>query len=271
MGMIQFRFGPNKVYYLGIIQFIADLLKLIFKEQNYLFFLKRKAKSLLVLVFIIRIIFWNLISFNYLIYSSQNYFLVLIAIILIKIIALRLFFLVQKSVYVQIRFVRIIVQFISYDIIIISVIVFFVILLCNFSLFSVIQAQKYLPFIILNIYVFIIWTIRLLMEVLRLPFDFYESESELISGFNLELGSVMFTILFMVEYLDIIYFINLTVILFIYIRWFFPIVWLLLITILWIRTITVRYRYDKILKLIWQVLLFMLISLIIILLSIVYS
>lgn len=51
---------------------------------------------------------------------------------------------------------------------------------------------------------------------MRLPFDFYESESELISGFNLELGSLNFIILFIVEYLDIIYFINLIVLIFFY-------------------------------------------------------
>ena len=53
------------------------------------------------------------------------------------------------------------------------------------------------------------------MELLRLPFDFYERESELISGFNLELGAIKFIMLFIVEYLDIIYFINLTILIFI--------------------------------------------------------
>ena len=44
-------------------------------------------------------------------------------------------------------------------------------------------------------------------EVLRLPFDFYEGESELVTEFNLELSSFQFTILCMIEYLDIIHFI----------------------------------------------------------------
>jgi NADH:ubiquinone oxidoreductase subunit H len=54
------------------------------------------------------------------------------------------------------------------------------------------------------------------MEILRLPFDFYERESELISGFNLELRSFKFILLFIVEYLDMIYFLNLRMLIFFY-------------------------------------------------------
>ena len=57
----------------------------------------------------------------------------------------------------------------------------------------------------------------ILIEILRLPFDFYERESELISGFNLELGSLNFIILFIIEYLDIIFFVNLSCLIFFYI------------------------------------------------------
>lgn len=70
------------------------------------------------------------------------------------------------------------------------------------------------------------------MELLRLPFDFYESESELISGFNLELRSLKFILLFMVEYLDIIYFINLTILIFIFINLNELIIFMLLILFL---------------------------------------
>ena len=53
-----------------------------------------------------------------------------------------------------------------------------------------------------KVYKLDIWFLILLIELLRLPFDFYERESELISGFNLELRFLNFIILFIIEYLD---------------------------------------------------------------------
>lgn len=70
------------------------------------------------------------------------------------------------------------------------------------------------------------------MEILRLPFDFYESESELISGFNLEFSSFYFMILFIIEYLDIIFFINLSSLIFFYFNYFFLINLVILIIFL---------------------------------------
>lgn len=74
--------------------------------------------------------------------------------------------------------------------------------------------------------------LRLLIEILRLPFDFYERESELISGFNLELRSLKFIFLFIIEYLDIIYFINLRTLIFFFNDYIFVCLFLILVVVL---------------------------------------
>lgn len=59
-----------------------------------------------------------------------------------------------------------------------------------------------------------------MVELIRLPFDFYEGESELVSGFNIEYGSFLFLVLVLVEYMEILYFVVLTILMFIYNNYF---------------------------------------------------
>lgn len=96
--------------------------------------------------------------------------------------------------------------------------------------------------------------IVILVELNRIPFDFLEGESELISGINLEFSSFNFIVLIIIEYLDIIFigifrllmFINIKFNLYInYINLIF-----ILILILLFRGFIVRYRLDKLLNLI---------------------
>lgn len=189
---------------------------------------------------------------------------------LIKLLILIFYLLVQKSIYVQISFIRSIVQFLSYDILLILILFIFFILFINFNIYNFFIYQKYLNLCLLNIFLLIFWLIILLIELLRLPFDFYERESELISGFNLELRSLKFILLFIIEYLDIIYFINLTNLIFFFNKYIELIIFFLLILFLWIRTFVIRFRYDLMINLIWKKIFFLLIFLVIFYLIIVF-
>lgn len=268
--LIQFRIGPNKILFIGIFQFILDIVKLLIKEHFYFYLIKIKYLIFLIFILFIRFIFWFLINFNYWILINNNFFIIIISIILIKLLILIFYLLIQKSIYIQIRFIRSIVQFLSYDILLILILIFFIIIFLNFNIINFIIYQKFLRFQFINIYLLIIWLIVLLIELLRLPFDFYESESELISGFNLELRSLKFIILFIIEYLDIIYFINLTILIFLFINFKEVVIFILLILFLWIRTFVIRFRYDLIIKIIWKKLFFYLIIFIFLFLLIIY-
>ncbi|MBP1528647.1 MAG: NADH-quinone oxidoreductase subunit H, partial [Spiroplasma ixodetis] len=85
-------------------------------------------------------------------------------------------------------------------------------------------------------------------------FDFYESESELVSGFNVEMGSLIFIYVFIVEYLDMIFMLILTNLLFLrFFSWVSLVIMLLIILfILWIRGVFVRFRYDLMLINLWK-------------------
>jgi NADH:ubiquinone oxidoreductase subunit H len=84
-----------------------------------------------------------------------------------------------------------------------------------------------------------------LIETLRLPFDFFERESELISGFNLELSSLNFILLFIIEYLEIIFFLNLTLILFFFLNYIILNIFFIYF-FLWFRSFFIRFRIDLI-------------------------
>jgi len=88
-----------------------------------------------------------------------------------------------------------------------------------------------------------VWAVVILAETNRTPFDFAEGESELVSGFNVEYGSVLFAFLFMAEYGNIIFFSFLSSFLFFSSSFFMFI--LGIGGFLWVRRTYVRFRYDN--------------------------
>merc|ERR1712053_62956 len=124
-------------------------------------------------------------------------------------------------------------------------------LLPRFSLefFSLITPSKLTPLGLLNFLVLFLWVITILAELNRTPFDFAEGESELVSGFNIEYGSVKFAIIFIAEYGMIFILSLLTRYLF-----FFPNFQnhfigrgfgiFLVFVIIWLRATLPRFRYD---------------------------
>lgn len=174
---------------------------------------------------------------------------------LIVLIVLKIFYIVLIvyfiiSVYCYLSIIRILIQVISYDIIIIIIIIVNFLIYLEFD-FKMFFYNFQLIRIIYRFTVLLVWLVRIMVELLRLPFDFYEGESELVSGFNVEYGSLMFLFLVLVEYIEIIYFVYITLIMFVYIN-YYDIFWSLiffffLFVLVWFRVFFVRYRLDKIL------------------------
>lgn len=150
--------------------------------------------------------------------------------------------------------IRSIIQTISYEIVIILLIILELLIIERFILIKLSIIQNNCWFIFINFIIFIILYIRILAELNRTPFDLTEGESELVSGFNVEYIRGKFALIFIVEYGIILFFIYLFKLIFIggILLNFIDILVYLILTyiVILIRARFPRIRYDKLIYLI---------------------
>ena len=101
--------------------------------------------------------------------------------------------------------IRSISQSVSYEVRLFLTIFSVILLIESYSLLDLYKFQYYIKFILILIPIYLIFLIRLLIELNRTPFDLVEGESELVSGFNTEYFSGSFALIFIAEYLRIIF------------------------------------------------------------------
>lgn len=236
----------------------SDALKLFSKNLNFL----SKINELLwnfspLLIFFLFIIILNFIPIK--IENNKNFINLIIIILIIRLfvfpIIWRRFFSFRK--FRLIRSKRCISQLLSYEIGLIFIFIFliFIILKINVEIILLIYNKIFLNKIIILLLIFIL----ILRESRRIPFDFIEGESELISGFNIEFSSSYFSLFFIYEY-GIILFLRL-VIRIILLNFYFNL-FLIFIFII-IRSCFPRIRYDLIIIYFWKIFYPIIISLII--------
>ena len=152
---------------------------------------------------------------------------------------------------------RSVAQTISYEVRLALILIFYLVIGISLSIFIIIKLNIYWNKIIIFLPIVGIWLISCIAETNRTPFDFAEGESELVSGFNIEYGRVMFALIFIAEYARIIFIRiifsifffarNTNIILLYFISSVIIRVWI------WIRTTLPRYRYDKLINLAWKI------------------
>lgn len=177
--------------------------------------------------------------------------LILFVLLIFKLFLIIFSIWIVYSIYRTLRVYRIIIQVISSDMIIVLMFILICYLIKKLSLIFFLNLK--FNFLIRGI-VFFFFIIRILIEIIRLPYDFYERESELISGFSIELSSIIFIILILFEYLEIIYFIFILIVFFFNLNInliSYLILGIFIIFLIYRRRIFLRYRFDKILLLIW--------------------
>lgn len=260
LGYIQLRKGPNKFFLKGVFQPIGDGLKLFFKEVNYpvnmnfFVFIISPILGLLVSVF-----FWFIypyIGINYIIGFGLIYIFCCSSLIVY------IFLIVSwssNSNYSVLGIIRFISQIISYEVRIIIIIINLIFLINSFNLNDFYIYQMNSKFFFFLFLIFILLLIRFLAEINRSPFDFSEGESELVSGFNIEFRSLSFIFIFISEYIRIIFigillceiffglimnkfYLNIFILLFIFL-------------VIWLRGFLPRFRYDKLIYLVWKLIL----------------
>jgi len=257
IGLFHLRTGPNKVSFIGIIQPLLDAFKLLVKQPLSPFRVNSFVYRLSPVIALFLAIFVWLTLPNYYIIVSMNYSIVLFFCLgSILVFSVLIGGWASNSKYRLIGSLRSVAQSISYEAVFRTLIVILIILISSYSIRSLFRQSSFL-FIIF----FPIWVICTLAETHRAPFDFAESESELVSGFNTEYSGAYFAFLFLSEYAILLY--SCFLLTYIFFIWLIPfnLVVVVFIAILfsflfiWIRITYCRFRYDMLIIISWKVLL----------------
>jgi len=245
LGLSQIRLGPNKVTLRGLLQPLADGVKLLVKQnlrvlisQLILFCIGPSILLALFLFIWTFLVPWQgrifLIKYNALLFFS----LLGIGAYLVILTGWR-----STRVFSKLGRLRGILQRLSYEVAIIIVFIFVLLLFKELNLIS--SPVKEIILIWMGV-----WLILLLIERNRAPFDLLEGERELIRGFNIEIGSLIFVYLFLREYGIIVLIAVITEII---MSGKISLISLLLVVfLLFIRSCFPRVRYDSLITVIWH-------------------
>ena len=207
MGSIQRRKGPNVIGFLGLLQPLADGLKLFSKEtilpsnSNIFIFLIAP-----VLTFILSLIGWAVIplSEQIVLIDLNVGILYLFAISSLSVYGIIMAGWSSNSKYPFLGALRSAAQMISYEVSIGFIIVNVCICAGSFNLSSIVLAQKSCWFVFPLFPMFFVFSISMLAETNRHPFDLPEAEAELVSGYNVEYSSMTFALFFLGEYANML-------------------------------------------------------------------
>ena len=271
MGSIQRRKGPNVIGFLGLLQPLADGLKLFSKETilpssaNVTVFLFAPL-----LTFILSLIGWAVIPF------SEGAVLVDLNVGIIYIFAissLNVFGIIMagwssNSKYPFLGSLRSAAQVISYEVSIGFIIANVALCAGTFNLSTIVTTQKSIWFFVPLFPMFIIFLVSILAETNRHPFDLPEAEAELVSGYNVEYSAMTFALFFLAEYANMLLMSSFTVILFLggwlppleifpftlipNCIWFSIKVCLGVFYFILMRAILPRFRYDQLMYIGWK-------------------
>jgi len=273
IGWMQIRIGPNRVGYFGLLQPLADGIKLMMKEiiipsgaNKFLFVIAP------IMVLMPALAAWAVIPFNgEMVLANVNAgLLYVLAMTSLGVYGVIIAGWASNSKYAFLGCLRSAAQIVSYEIAMGFALVTVLMAAQSLNLGDIVRGQHG-NYGMLNWYIiplfpmFLVYLISGVAETNRAPFDVAEGESEIVAGFHVEYSGMAFALFFLGEYANMILMAFLTSIMFLG-GWLSPVsflpdsmIWLLgkacfvLFLFLWFRATFPRYRYDQLMRLGWKV------------------
>jgi len=263
----QDRYGPNRVGRFGLLQPIADVIKLFMKEDwvppfadRYVFVLAPSIVVVTVLLVFGTIPFTSRIA----IADFNIGLLFFLAMASLGVYSIVLSGWASNSKYSLVGGLRAAAQMISYEIPMALSVVGVAMLAGSLRLGDIVEAQRPLWFCVVQPIGLAIFLTATVAEARRIPFDLPEADSEIVSGYHTEYSSMKFGLFFLGEYLDIMLVACMTTVLFLGgwkgpwlpdLVWFAIKVGAVIVFFIWVRSVLPRFRFDQLMDFGWKVLL----------------
>nr|QZK22859.1 NADH dehydrogenase subunit 1 [Megophrys gigantica] len=263
LGYMQLRKGPNIVGPTGLLQPVADGIKLFIKEpvrpswssQTLFLIAPTMALSLALII-------WSPIPMPFTLTDLNLAILFILTISSLMVYSILASGWASNSKYALIGALRAVAQMISYEVALGLIILSMIIFTGGFTLFNFNITQESIWLVAPSWPLATMWFISTLAETNRAPFDLTEGESELVSGFNVEYAAGPFALFFLAEYANIMMMNTLSAIFFLGPS-HLPLpefstmalmakTALLTVLFLWVRASYPRFRYDQLMHLVWK-------------------
>jgi len=275
LGHMQVRFGPNRTGPFGLLQPIADGLKLFFKED----IIVPHANRLIYIFAPTVIVITALVSFAVIPFGDSFTILgqkVDLVVADVNVGLLYLFAISSLGVYGVVMggwasnnkysllgAIRSSAQMISYELSLGLSVIGVLMITGSLSTVQIVEAQSKVWFIVYQPLGFILYLISAVAECSRTPFDLTECENELVAGYQTEYSSMKFALYYLAEYAHILVVSSLAVTLFFGgwhgpilppVIWFLIKIFVFIFFFIWVRATFPRFRYDQLMKFGWKVL-----------------
>ena len=267
LAMLQDRQGPNRVGPQGLLQVVADVIKLLFKEDWTPPFADRPVFVLSPAIIVITV----LVSFTvvplapgFVVQDLNIGLLFFLGMSSLGVYSVALAGWSSRSKYPLLGGLRATAQMLGYEVFMGLSIVGVVMMAGSFNLSDIVEAQRGLWYVGPQFVGFVGFLVAGLAETRRIPFDLPEAESELVAGYHAEYSSMKFGLFFIGEYMGITLISALVTVLFLG-GWLGPVlppaVWFLIKTLVLVglfilfRGSLPRLRYDRLMALGWKVML----------------
>nr|YP_009051524.1 NADH dehydrogenase subunit 1 [Tetranychus phaselus]AIH15685.1 NADH dehydrogenase subunit 1 [Tetranychus phaselus] len=248
LGVLNYRKSPNFFFMNSFFQSLMDFIKLLTKKVLKLNFI---LKNYWILMIFFGVIMFFLISLNYPFNNSISYFYMNFFFFFMIYSLMAFFFLLlsysSNSFFSILSMFRVLTQIISYEVGLMFLF-FFPLIMMNVFNFYFYFFFNSLVVLFSLVYLYLLILVAM-SEMNRLPFDFLESETELVSGFNIEYMSSLFSFIFLIEYGFFLYMMVLLNFFF-FLNDFF--VMMMIFFVIWTRSFLPRFRYDKMLYYFWK-------------------